>query len=127
LPLPSIVAKIEQMKITLNGQEQTCDATTLAQLIEQLGMKQDRVAVELNRDIVPRTQWQETKLAEGDDLEIVHFVGGGSSSLRRRPAGCPEGVPPSAEKAPTPRQAAHERQSPAANRRHTKAQGVSRG
>jgi thiamine biosynthesis protein ThiS len=80
LPLPSIVAKIEQMKITLNGQEQTCDATTLAQLIEQLGMKQDRVAVELNRNIVPRTQWQETKLAEGDNLEIVHFVGGGSSS-----------------------------------------------
>ena len=40
-------------------------------------MKADRVAVELNRDIVPRDQWAETKLPEGDRLEIVHFVGGG--------------------------------------------------
>jgi len=68
------------MKITINGQEQTSDPITLAQLIEHLGMKQDRVAVELNRNIVPRTQWQETNLSEGDKLEIVHFVGGGSSS-----------------------------------------------
>lgn len=68
------------MKITINGQEQACNSTTLAQLIEQLGMKPDRVAVELNRNIVPRTQWQETNLSEGDKLEIVHFVGGGRSS-----------------------------------------------
>ena len=67
------------MKIIINGQEQTSAATTLALLIEQLGMKQDRVAVELNRDIVPRAKWAETNLAEGDHLEIVHFVGGGLS------------------------------------------------
>lgn len=65
------------MKITINGQEQTFGPTTLALLIEHLGMKQDRVAVELNRDIVPRAKWAETNLAEGDRLEIVHFVGGG--------------------------------------------------
>jgi len=40
-------------------------------------MKQDRVAVELNRNIVPREQWAEISLSEGDRLEIVHFVGGG--------------------------------------------------
>jgi thiamine biosynthesis protein ThiS len=68
------------MKLTINGQEQSCDSTTLAQLIEHLGMKQDRVAVELNRDIVPRAKWAETNLAEGDKLEIVHFVGGGRPS-----------------------------------------------
>jgi sulfur carrier protein len=67
------------MKITINGQEQSFAPTTLALLIEQLGMKQDRVAVELNRDIVPRAKWTETDLAEGDRLEIVHFVGGGLS------------------------------------------------
>jgi sulfur carrier protein len=67
------------MKIVINGQEQTSAPITLAQLIEQLGMKQDRVAVELNRNIVPRANWAETNLAEGDDLEIVHFVGGGFS------------------------------------------------
>ncbi len=67
------------MKITINGQEQSSDPITLAQLIEQLGMKQDRVAVELNRSIIRREKWPETNLAEGDHLEIVHFVGGGLS------------------------------------------------
>jgi thiamine biosynthesis protein ThiS len=42
-------------------------------------MKTDRVAVELNREIVPRTLWAETQLHEGDSLEM-HFVGGGSSA-----------------------------------------------
>ncbi len=67
------------MRLVINGQEQTSSALTLAQLIEQLGMKQDRVAVELNRNIVARDQWAATQLAEGDQLEIVHFVGGGST------------------------------------------------
>ncbi len=40
-------------------------------------MKGDRVAVELNREIVPRARWAETPLHDGDQLEIVHFVGGG--------------------------------------------------
>ena len=65
------------MKLTINGQQQDSAPSTLAQLIEHLGMKQDRVAVELNRNIVSRDQWAETNLAEGDQLEIVHFVGGG--------------------------------------------------
>jgi len=66
------------MRLVINGKEQTfADVLTLAGLIEQLGMKSDRVAVELNRDIVPRAQWPETKLNDGDKLEIVHFVGGG--------------------------------------------------
>lgn len=66
------------MKIVINGQEQNSASITLAGLVEQLGMKQDRVAVELNRNIVPRAEWAKTNLAEGDQLEIVHFVGGGS-------------------------------------------------
>lgn len=66
------------MRLTINGKDQTFDAPlTLAQLIEQLGMKGDRVAAELNRDIVSRSQWSETALKDGDQLEIVHFVGGG--------------------------------------------------
>ena len=51
----------------------------LAGLIEQLGMKSDRVAVELNREIAPRDRWARLELNEGDQLEIVHFVGGGQS------------------------------------------------
>jgi len=71
------------MKLHINGEESTFPATsgevsfTLAALIESLSMKPDRVAVELNRDIVPRDRWAATPLKEGDRLEIVHFVGGG--------------------------------------------------
>ncbi len=66
------------MQLFINGKGQSFDAPlTLAQLIEQLGMKGDRVAAELNREIVSRPQWPETSLNDGDRLEIVHFVGGG--------------------------------------------------
>jgi sulfur carrier protein len=69
------------MKLRINGEERAFgDSTTpftLAALVELLGIKPDRVAVELNRDIVPRERWRDTKLKEGDRLEVVHFVGGG--------------------------------------------------
>jgi sulfur carrier protein len=66
------------MRLQINGDEKEfADELTLADLIEQLGMKSDRVAVELNREIVSRAQWAETALHDGDKLEIVHFVGGG--------------------------------------------------
>jgi thiamine biosynthesis protein ThiS len=42
-------------------------------------MKSDRVAIELNREIAPRDRWAQIELNEGDQLEIVHFVGGGTS------------------------------------------------
>ena len=66
------------MHLFVNGEKKSLpDGGTLSQLIGELGMKGDRVAVELNREIVPRTQWDGTRLKEGDQLEIVHFVGGG--------------------------------------------------
>ena len=66
------------MHLFINGDEKSfADSLSLAELIEQLGMKGDRVAVELNREIVSRPQWPETTLKDGDRLEIVHFVGGG--------------------------------------------------
>lgn len=66
------------MRLFVNGEEKTFNGPlSLAQLIEQLAMKGDRVAVELNREIVPRAQWNETALKDDDRLEIVHFVGGG--------------------------------------------------
>jgi sulfur carrier protein len=72
------------MKLNINGDERAFPDTpasfTLAVLVEILAMKADRVAIELNRDIVPRDRWAETVLNEGDRLEIVHFVGGGSKS-----------------------------------------------
>ena len=67
------------MNLTINGETQISSAETLALLVEQLSMKPDRVAIELNREIVPRDQWPQTALHDGDRLEIVHFVGGGST------------------------------------------------
>ena len=66
------------MHLFVNGEEKNYpNVTTLTQLIGELGIKGDRVAVELNHEIVPRAQWDETPLRDGDRLEIVHFVGGG--------------------------------------------------
>ena len=66
------------MHLFVNGEAKDyANVTTLSQLIAELGIKGDRVAVELNREIVTRAQWDETELHEGDQLEIVHFVGGG--------------------------------------------------
>lgn len=65
------------MTLTINGAPRTTAAATLAALIDSLGMKADRVAVELNLEIIPRAQWPTTPLRDGDRLEIVHFVGGG--------------------------------------------------
>ena len=69
------------MEIVLNGQPRTVDldpqTATLDALIAALEMKQDRVAVERNGEIVRRTEWAATAIESGDRLEIVHFVGGG--------------------------------------------------
>jgi len=68
------------MILHINGEPRDFTAgLTLATLLEQIGMKADRVAVELNREIVPRGRWASTDLHDNDRLEIVHFVGGGRS------------------------------------------------
>ncbi|HLK08584.1 MAG TPA: sulfur carrier protein ThiS [Candidatus Angelobacter sp.] len=68
------------MTLHINGEQRDFpDGLTVAALVAQLGMKQDRVAVELNLEIVPRTQWETTVLKDGDKLEVVHFVGGGAA------------------------------------------------
>lgn len=66
------------MILKINGENHELpDGLTLSELIERLDMKADRLAIELNRDIVARPKWAETTLNNGDQLEIVHFVGGG--------------------------------------------------
>ena len=66
------------MQVELNGEPRELgEGTTLSALIEQLALAPERVAVELNRDVVRRADWPDTRLAEGDRVEIVHFVGGG--------------------------------------------------
>ena len=66
------------MKLKLNGEEkEIADGLNLASLLEQLQIRPARVVVERNREIVPRESYGTILLAEGDNLEIVHFVGGG--------------------------------------------------
>jgi sulfur carrier protein len=67
-----------EIQITLNGEPYavTDDARLIA-LIEGLKLKRGRVAVEINRAIVPKADWERTMIAPGDVVEIVNFVGGG--------------------------------------------------
>ncbi|HXF12920.1 MAG TPA: sulfur carrier protein ThiS [Terriglobales bacterium] len=66
------------MNLIINGEDRQFDsALTISALVDRLGMKPDRVAIELNRQLMPRERWATTQLADDDRLEIVHFVGGG--------------------------------------------------
>ncbi|HEX7289395.1 MAG TPA: sulfur carrier protein ThiS [Candidatus Angelobacter sp.] len=69
------------MQLQINGEAREFpDGLNVSGLVAQLGMKPDRVAVELNLEIVPRSNWDATVLKSGDKLEVVHFVGGGAPS-----------------------------------------------
>ncbi len=65
------------MSITINGEPRTVAAGTIADLVAALGLPIAKVAVERNREIVPRSTLGAVMLVDGDELEIVHFVGGG--------------------------------------------------
>jgi sulfur carrier protein len=69
------------LTVILNGQSRDFDSlpqpVSLEHLIGELGLKGDRVAVEVNGEIVPKSGWVEMMVKEGDKLEVVHFVGGG--------------------------------------------------
>ena len=65
------------MQIVVNGEERTTTPVSVQQLLQELAIDPRRVAVELNREILPKAAYETTTLADGDALEIVHFVGGG--------------------------------------------------
>jgi sulfur carrier protein len=69
------------MRVRINGQDRQFmeldSDSSLSRLVALLSMKPDRIAVERNGEIVPRSTWETTALEEGDKLEIVQFVGGG--------------------------------------------------
>jgi sulfur carrier protein len=66
------------MRIMLNGSATEVPSDlTVRELVVHLGFTEGPVAVEVNRDVVPRAQHAERKVADGDEVEIVHFVGGG--------------------------------------------------
>lgn len=63
--------------ITLNGEQRQTNAATIADLVRELELAPEKVAVERNGEIVPRSTLDDAALGDGDTLEIVHFVGGG--------------------------------------------------
>ena len=66
------------MQLTINGEARQYDAlATLSHLIDALGLDPRKVAIERNLEIVPRSTYAATPLADGDRIEIVHFIGGG--------------------------------------------------
>ncbi len=66
------------MILKINGKEkQLKDNITISQLLDEINIMKDRVAVELNKEIAKRSEWEKIYLKDGDVLEIVTFVGGG--------------------------------------------------
>ena len=66
------------MRLTVNGEPRQLTAPlTLSELIESLGLDRRKVAVERNAAIVSRSLYEQTDLTDGDQIEIVHFIGGG--------------------------------------------------
>lgn len=70
--------KAALVHIEINGEPREVeDGTTVGSLVRTLALPPERLAVELNREVVRRARWEETALADGDKIEVVHFVGGG--------------------------------------------------
>ena len=68
------------MRVYVNGEvKELPGPLSLSELVAQLDLPAARIAVELNRNVIRRNDWSATMLDEDDRLEIVHFVGGGSS------------------------------------------------
>jgi sulfur carrier protein len=66
------------MEVTVNGaRREVPDDATVRQLVEHLGLGDGPVAVEINRFVIPRARHAAHRVAPGDEIEVVHFVGGG--------------------------------------------------
>ena len=70
-----------KIEIRLNGEAREIPAPfNISELLDHFSLPKDYVAVERNRSIVPKQKWEAVALAQGDELEVVHFVGGGSGA-----------------------------------------------
>lgn len=79
------------MQIKINGERREFSQSTMTvgELMERLSLAPQRIAVEVNQQIVRRDEWVHTAIKDGDRIEIVHFVGGGTSGGRGGVSGCP--------------------------------------
>jgi len=65
------------LEIHLNGQQKQVVAANIAELLCELGMENRMIAIERNLEVVPKSQYNETALINGDRIEVVHMIGGG--------------------------------------------------
>ncbi len=65
------------MHIYLNGEDRVTEAASIAELLAELGLEGRMIAIERNLEVVPKSTYAETSLAEADRIEIVHMIGGG--------------------------------------------------
>lgn len=66
------------MKILINGEtKELSNELNLSELLKHFSLPSERVAIELNKEVVRKKDWEIVKIAEGDKLEVIHFVGGG--------------------------------------------------
>ena len=69
---------METMTLEINGEAREVPRVTgVRELLRFLGIAEERVAIEINRRIIRRTEWDDTPVSNGDRVEIVQFVGGG--------------------------------------------------
>lgn len=71
------------MRLKVNGEERQTKSETVLQLLKELDIIPERVAVEVNLNIIKRAEFENYKLHDGDTVEIVYFVGGGQKHGRQ--------------------------------------------
>lgn len=66
------------MKVFINGEtKEISGLVNLGELLKNLSLPSERIAVELNKEVVRKKDWETVKIADADKIEIIHFVGGG--------------------------------------------------
>ena len=65
------------MKLKINGEEKELEVKTLAEVVEEFNLQKGLVVTEVNGEVIDREKWEATKVEDGMNIEIVHFVGGG--------------------------------------------------
>lgn len=66
------------MQVTINGETKNLETEiNLRELLEKLELPTERVAIELNKDVIRKKDWESIKISDADKIEIIHFVGGG--------------------------------------------------
>ena len=72
------------MRLTVNGEGYCTEKDTVRELLGEMDIVPERVAVEVNLKVLKRAEYTEYKLQEGDSIEVVYFVGGGAQGTRNR-------------------------------------------